>query len=96
MPIASHLLVWALVSKSERPNSLCLLLWTTQRVFLGTKMFHPFLGKKISVRFRGDLLDATGSSSVAMALAVITEQKARKPAQIPEDFADPDAFAQHL
>lgn len=48
------------------------------------------------MRFQGDLLDAAGSSSVAISTSIITKQEARKPAQTPEEFAVPDTFVQQL
>lgn len=62
----------------------------------GNLIIQTLAKEKANTRFQGDLLDATGRSSVAISTSIITEQEARKPAQIPEEFAVPDTFAQHL
>lgn len=99
-PIASHLIMWALVAKFERPDFIWVLFWIIQISHLmnisGNLIIQTPAKEKANTRFQDDLLDATGRSSMAISTSIITKQEARKQAQIPEEYAVLDTFAQHL
>lgn len=92
--MASRLLVWVLVAKFEGPNSLWLLFWTIlfKEYFWELNCFIPFQ-RKSNYEVPGDLLDGRGNASMAM---TVTEQRARKMSQIPEQSAVPDIFVQPM